>query len=36
MGVSKLMVERNVKELDLNPVLATPERVEAVDVRIIN
>ena len=35
MGVSKLMVEKNISELDLNPVIATPQRVEAVDIRII-
>jgi acyl-CoA synthetase (NDP forming) len=35
MGVSRLMVEKQPKELDLNPVIATPETAEAVDVRII-
>ncbi|MEK6902899.1 MAG: acetate--CoA ligase family protein [archaeon] len=35
MGVSKLMVEKNISELDLNPVIATPASVEAVDIRII-
>ncbi len=35
MGVSKLMVQKQPRELDLNPVIATPESVEAVDVRII-
>lgn len=35
MGVSKLMVEKNITELDLNPVIATPQSVEAVDIRII-
>jgi acyl-CoA synthetase (NDP forming) len=35
LGVSKLMSTRNIKELDLNPVIATPESVQAVDVRII-
>lgn len=35
LGVSKLMVDKQPKELDLNPVIATPESVEAVDVRII-
>lgn len=34
-GVSKLLMNENVKELDLNPVIATPDTVEAVDVRII-
>ncbi len=36
LGVSKLMSGKKAKELDLNPVIATPETVEAVDVRIIN
>ncbi len=35
IGVSKLMVDKQPKELDLNPVIATPEQTEAVDVRII-
>ncbi|MFH0969977.1 MAG: acetate--CoA ligase family protein [Candidatus Diapherotrites archaeon] len=35
LGVSKLMQTGKIKELDLNPVLATHERVEGVDVRII-
>lgn len=35
MGVSKLMVEKEPKELDLNPVIATADTTEAVDVRII-
>lgn len=35
-GVSKLMMSGKINELDLNPVIATPERVEAVDVRIID
>lgn len=34
-GVSRLMVEKNIAELDLNPVIATPTGVKAVDVRII-
>lgn len=35
LGVSKLMSQGKVKELDLNPVIATSEQVEAVDVRVI-
>lgn len=35
LGVSKLMSTRTIKELDLNPVIATPNTVQAVDVRII-
>lgn len=35
LGVSKLMVKEKVSELDLNPVIATPESSEAVDVRVI-
>jgi len=35
MGVSKLMSTRKIRELDLNPVIATVESVQAVDVRII-
>ena len=34
--VSQLMSSGKISELDLNPVMATPENVEAVDVRIIN
>ncbi len=34
-NTSRLMMKARVQELDLNPVIATPERVEAVDVRII-
>lgn len=35
MGVSKLMMSGKISELDLNPVIATSESVQAVDVRII-
>ncbi len=35
LGVSKLMSTRKIRELDLNPVIATPNTVQAVDVRII-
>lgn len=35
LGVSKLMIKEKISELDLNPVIATPESSEAVDVRII-
>lgn len=34
-GVSALMLKEDITELDLNPVIATPQGVEAVDVRII-
>ncbi len=34
-GVSQLMSGEKIKELDLNPVIATSTKVEAVDVRII-
>lgn len=34
-GVSKLMSTRKIRELDLNPVIATQTNVQAVDVRII-
>jgi acyl-CoA synthetase (NDP forming) len=34
-GVSQLMVKEGISELDLNPIIATPKSVEAVDVRII-
>lgn len=36
LGVSKLMSTRKISELDLNPVIATVESVQAVDVRIIS
>lgn len=35
VGVSKLMSTRKIRELDLNPVIATQTNVQAVDVRII-
>jgi succinyl-CoA synthetase beta subunit len=35
VNVSKLMMKNNIQELDLNPVIGTPTKVEAVDVRII-
>ncbi len=35
LGVSKLMCSRKIRELDLNPVIATQTNVQAVDVRII-
>lgn len=35
LGVSKLMSTGKINELDLNPVIATVESVQAVDVRII-
>ncbi len=34
-GVSKLMTSGKIRELDLNPVIATQTNVQAVDVRII-
>lgn len=36
LGINKLMQSGKVKELDLNPVIATPKSVEGVDVRIIS
>ena len=35
-GVSQLMMKESISELDLNPVIATPQNVEAVDIRIIH
>lgn len=35
LGADKLMRSGKIAELDLNPVLATPQKVEGVDVRII-
>ncbi len=35
LGVSKLMCGEKIRELDLNPVIATQASVQAVDVRII-